>query len=343
MENSHIGELNWSKVQRKGFIRDHWVIFGTGLIIFKYFPFFNYYFGVKVFGTSMWCWTMWMLFNRMIAKTCRRNEFMAAQKTAQEVMDGEDAIVDAMKRFSNDAKCADDLASFRTETEAKIAEYKKAVVVNLQEDMSQRVLKQLQSVAQFEAGMGSALQDLVVREAAASFRQKFPQDSSLEAQAFSAALKSLSGASVSTTEDPVANHFTTAFAGLAEAGNASADAKGTLSQRVAHAQSVKESEFKQTFMVTADEVKEIQSLIKGAGQDVDVTKLSPDALKKLEDLHTAINAKVGFVLPELASKPIPASSDLAAQPYVDGVNAKLAEVSSKLAQARLKAFAQAFA
>lgn len=268
---------------------------------------------------------------------------MAAQKTAQEVMDGEDAIVDAMKRFSNDAKCADDLASFRTETEAKIAEYKKAVVVNLQEDMSQRVLKQLQSVAQFEAGMGSALQDLVVREAAASFRQKFPQDSSLEAQAFSSALKSLSGASVSTTEDPVANHFTTAFAGLAEAGNASADAKGTLSQRVAHAQSVKESEFKQTFMVTADEVKEIQSLIKDAGQDVDVTKLSPDALKKLEDLHTAINAKVGFVLPELASKPIPASSDLAAQPYVDGVNAKLAEVSSKLAQARLKAFAQAFA
>lgn len=342
MENSHIGELDWSKVQRKGFIRDHWVIFGTGLIIFKYFPFFNYYFGIKVFGTSMWCWTMWMLFNRMIAKTCRRNEFMAAQKTAQEVMDGEDAIVEAMKRFSNDAKCADDLASFRTETEAKIADYKKAVVVNMREDMSQRVLKQLQAVAQFEAGMGSAMQELVVREAAASFKETFPKDAGLEAKAFSAALKSLSGASVSPAEDPVASHFTTAFASLAEAGSASPDASGTLAQRVAHAQSMKETEFKQTFMVTADEVKEIKSIIKDAGQDVDVTKLSPDAMKKLEELHTAINAKVGFMLPELASKPIPASSDPAAQPYIDAVNGRLAEVSTKLAQTRLKAFAQSF-
>jgi hypothetical protein len=343
MENSHIGELNWSKVQRKGFLRDHWIIFGTGLIIFKYFPFFNYYFGIKVFGTSMWCWTMWMLFNRMIAKTCRRNEFMAAQKTAQEVMDGEDAIVDAMKRFSNDAKCADDLSSFRMETEAKIAEYKKAVVVNMREDMSQRVLKQLQAVAQFEAGMGSALQDLVVREAAASFREKFPQDAGLEAKAFSAAVKSMSGASVPSAEDPVASHFTSAFASLAEAGNASPDAKGTLAQRVAHAQVMKEVEFTQTFMVTADEVTEIKSIIKDAGPDVDVTKLSPDAFKKLEDLHAAINTKVGFVLPEFASKPIPSSSDPAAQTYVDAVNAKLADASSKLAQARLKAFAQAFA
>merc|ERR1711988_767445 len=166
--------------------------------------------------------------------------------------------------------------------------------------MSQRVLKQLQTVAQFEAGMGSALQELVVREAAASFREKFPQDGSLEAKAFSAAVKSLSGASVPSAEDPVASHFTSAFASLAEAGNASPDAKGTLAQRVAHAQLMKEIEFKQTFMVTTDEVKEIKSIIKDAGPDADVTKLSPDAFKKLEDLHTAINAKVGFVLPEMA-------------------------------------------
>ena len=33
------------KVKREGLIRDHWLIFGTGLFIFKTFPFFNYYFG----------------------------------------------------------------------------------------------------------------------------------------------------------------------------------------------------------------------------------------------------------------------------------------------------------
>merc|ERR1719399_2293975 len=41
MDDSHIGELDHDKVKRKGWIRDHWVIFGTGLLIFKYFPFFQ--------------------------------------------------------------------------------------------------------------------------------------------------------------------------------------------------------------------------------------------------------------------------------------------------------------
>jgi len=41
IEKSHIGELDWEKVKRKGFIRDHWLIFGVGIVIFKYFPFFQ--------------------------------------------------------------------------------------------------------------------------------------------------------------------------------------------------------------------------------------------------------------------------------------------------------------
>jgi len=105
MEASHIGELDFDKVKRKGFIRDHWMIFGTGVFLTKYFPFMNYYFGVKVFGTSMWFWTMWSVLNRFIAKTCRRNEYMAAQKTAQEVMDGEDAVIESMKTSRDVSKC----------------------------------------------------------------------------------------------------------------------------------------------------------------------------------------------------------------------------------------------
>merc|ERR1719414_2133156 len=154
-------------------IRDHWLIFGTGLIIFKYFPFFNYYFGVKVFGTSMWCYTMWQLLARVIAKACRRNEYMAAQKTAQDVMDGEDAIVESMKRFANDAKCVEYLGTFKSNTEAKVAMYRQAIAAKMKADLSERALKQLQAIAAFEAGMGAAMQELVVREAAASFRDAF--------------------------------------------------------------------------------------------------------------------------------------------------------------------------
>jgi hypothetical protein len=158
MESSHIGELDWAQVKRQGFIRDHWLTFGVGIVIFKYFPFFNYYFGVKVFGTSMWCYTMWTGLNRMISKICRRNEYTAAQKTAADVMDGEDKIVDAMRRFANDAKCVEYLSTFKEDTEAKVALYRKAVVSQMKDEMTERAMKQLQAIAAFEAGMGSAMQ-----------------------------------------------------------------------------------------------------------------------------------------------------------------------------------------
>merc|ERR1719199_246751 len=209
MDSSHIGELDYDKVKRKGFLRDHWLIFGTGIMIFKYFPFFNYYFGMKVFGVGLWCTTFWMLSNRGIAKTVRRNEYMAAQKTAQEVMDGEDNIVKAMQRFANDAKCVEYLSEFKGETETKIGEYKKALVLKMKEDLSLAAAKQLQGIAGFEASMGAELQDLIVREAASSFKDKFPNDAGMQTAAFTSAVARLSGKA--SDADPVAAHFQDAF------------------------------------------------------------------------------------------------------------------------------------
>merc|ERR1719378_1388718 len=148
----------------------------------------------------MWCWTMWALLNRLIAKACRRNEYMAAQKTAQDVMDGEDAIVTSMRRFANDAKCVEYLGSFKDDTESKIATYRSAIAAKMKEDLTERALKQLQAIAAFEAGMGAAMQELVVREAAASFKDKFPTDTGMQDKAFASAVKSLSGAQVGASD-----------------------------------------------------------------------------------------------------------------------------------------------
>merc|ERR1712060_582988 len=211
IESSHIGELDYEKIKRKGFIRDHWLIFGVGVGILKFFPFFNYYFAIKVFGTSMSMATFWIGLNRWIAKICRRNEYMAAQKTAQDVMEGEDQIVSSMRRFANDAKCVEYLGTFKEDTESKIATYRQAIAAQMKADMSERALKQLQAIAAFEASMGSAMQELVVREAAASFKDAFPGNESLQDQAFTFAVKSISGAQVDASEDPVASHFNAAF------------------------------------------------------------------------------------------------------------------------------------
>eukprot|EP00933_Yihiella_yeosuensis_P014491 TRINITY_DN12978_c0_g1_i1.p1 TRINITY_DN12978_c0_g1~~TRINITY_DN12978_c0_g1_i1.p1 ORF type:complete len:516 (-),score=141.85 TRINITY_DN12978_c0_g1_i1:100-1647(-) len=347
METSHIGELDFSKTKRQGMLRDHWIIFGTGLFIFKSFPFFNYYFGVKVFGTSMWCWTMWSVLNRFIAKTCRRNEYMAAQKTAQDVMEGEDAIVVSMRRFANDAKCVEYLKTFREDSEAQIGHYRAALVQKMKHDLSERASKQLQAIAAFEASMGSAMQELVVREAAASFKDKFPQQKAMQEQAFSAAIAGLAGKTVDASNDPVSAHFVDAFKSLqgVDLATAKGNPSGTLAERVAFAQQAKEAEFRQTFMVTAEEAEEVRSLASKAksGSDYDFSKLPAEAMQRLETLYTTVNAKVGYSLPSsLGTKPIADTSDSVANTYVQKVNAQLDTAARKLQEARLKAFVQAF-
>jgi len=346
MDDSHIGELDYDKVKRKGFIRDHWVIFGTGLLIFKYFPFFNYYFGMKVFGTGLWCTTFWMLLNRGIAKTVRRNEYMAAQKTAQGVMDGEDSIVTAMQRFANDAKCVEYLSDFKGETEGKIGDYKQALVLKMKEDLSFSAAKQLQAIAGFEASMGSALQELIVNEAASSFKDKFPTNEAMQKAAFQSALGSLAGDA--SGADPVGAHFEDAFASLAgvDLMTAKGDAAGTLAERVAFAQQSKDAQFKQTFMVTPQEVAEVKAVVKEAkvGADYDFSKLSEASAKKLDALYQSINAKVGYSLPtSVGSAAMDSGADTGANAYIESVNTQLASIEASLKNNRLKAFAQSFA
>merc|ERR1712060_776619 len=343
MEASHIGELDWEKVKRKGMLRDHWLIFGTGIMIFKFFPFFNYYFGVKVFGTSMWCWTVWSCMNRMVAKVTRRNEYMAAQKTAQDVMDGEDAIVTSMKRFANDAKCVEYLEDFKAETESKIASYRGAMVQKMKDVLTERAAKQLQAIASFEAGMGSAMQELVVREAASSFREKFPKEKAMQDSAFAAAVKSLAGEALTASEDPVAKHFNDAFGSLqgVDLMTVKGNATGTLAERVAFAQQAKEKEFQQTFMVTAAEAAEVKKI--AAEAKGNFSSLPAASAQKLDALYTSINGKVGYALPEFATAELKKASDSSTHSYVDQVNSQLSAAAAQLREARLKAFVAAFA
>ncbi|EER14423.1 hypothetical protein Pmar_PMAR021176 [Perkinsus marinus ATCC 50983] len=86
MEKSHIGELDYDKVginsiphliqfiqvKRKGFLRDHWLIFAGGWYIFKNFPFYNYLFYMKTYGFSLWFVSCWYLFSRMANRVWRR-------------------------------------------------------------------------------------------------------------------------------------------------------------------------------------------------------------------------------------------------------------------------------
>ena len=183
--------------------------------------------------------------------------------------------------------------------------------------------------------MGAALQELVVREAAASFKENFPNDAGMQSAAFDSAVAVLGGDSASA--DPISKHFTDAFAGL-ESGT------GPLAERVTAAQKQKETEFQQSFMVTQTEAQAVRTLAEqGGGADFDPSKLSADALKELEGLYTSINNKVGFAVPDLKLDAIADSSDASAGAYIGAVNSQLEAATASLKAARLRAFTQSFA
>merc|ERR1712194_177848 len=198
----------------------------------------------------------------------------------------------------------------------------------------------------FEGSMGSAMQELVVREAASSFRESFPADASLQDKAFNAAVKRLSGQELSTADDPVSAHFDKAFSSLqgVDLSKIKGNAKGNLAERVAFAQQAKDVEFQQTFMVTAAEAAEVQALASKAksGDGFDFSKLAPEAADRLDALYASINGKVGFAMPNLVTNPITLTSDSAANSYIEKVNAQLVTASTQLREARLKAFVGAF-
>merc|ERR1719476_673782 len=195
-----------------------------------------------------------------------------------------------MQRFANDAKCVEYLSDFKGETEAKVGAYKKALVLKMKEDLTLAANRQLQAVSSFESSMGSALQELVVREAAASFREKFPSDAGMQGKAFSAAVKSLSGEALQAGDDPVGLHFEDAFKSLqgADLMSLKGNSKGTLAERVAHAQQLKETEFQRTFMVTPEEAKEVRDLVGQAkrGDDFDFSSLSAASAERLDALYS---------------------------------------------------------
>jgi len=343
MEKSHIGELDADKVKRKGLVRDHWLVFGFGAYVFSAFPFYNYYFILKGFGTGLWFVTGWMLASRFFLRTAARNEFMAQQKTAQEVMDGESKIMDAMKRFSKDSGCVDNLASFKEDIQQKLTSYRKAIVEKHRLEIAQRAQKQLQNIAIFENQMSHQLQEMVVKETAAAFRSN-AQDAKTQEDFMNCALTALAGNPLEN--DPITQQFNEAMLQLQHIDlmTAPSSRDGSIVERVAYAMQGREKEFRSSFMVTAQEAQEVRSLAQKAqsGSGYDFTQLSETDSARLDKLFAQINTKVGFYVPQETLKPLEVRGD-ETDSYISTVNDEINSTNARARHERLSSFALAFA
>merc|ERR1719199_1001271 len=121
-------------------------------------------------------------------------------------MEGEDKIVENMRKFTNDGECLNYVKSFKGELQSNMAEYRKAIAMNMKSEMSERVQAQLTSVARFEAQMNAQLQETIVKETVASFKDAFPKDAAMQTAAIDSACKAIAGSDAAS--DPVKAHFT---------------------------------------------------------------------------------------------------------------------------------------
>jgi hypothetical protein len=348
MEKSHIGELDWEKVKPRGFLRDHWLVYAGGFYLFKNFPFFNYVFFCKFFGFGVWFWSCWLLFSRYTHRLYRRTDYMLQQKTAQEVMEGEDKIVENMKKFASDGDCLTQLQGFKGEAQASFSAYRSALLQTMQSEMTKRVQSQLTSIARFEQQMSNELQETIVRETANAFKDTFPGDAKMQADVIDSACKQLAKPGEAAA-DPLKAFFTNAFAEVAKADldNTKGNPKGNIVERVAAARQAREAAFQGAFMVSASEAAEVKALGAKAltGDSLDLTKLDAKSLEKLEGLFVSINNRVGYKFPsekELVAA-IKPTGDAASDEFVEYANNQVSLALAKFQAARLGAFVRAFA
>jgi hypothetical protein len=160
--------------------------------------------------------------------------------------------------------------------------------------------------------VNAKLQDSLVKEIAADFKNKFGSDKGMQGAAFESAVESLSGKP--SANDPLVNHFTSSLGGVDFSGKTKGKADGSVSERLAFLQETQEKEFVSSFYVTDAEAAEV----KAAGGDEG----------KLTKLMGQIYGKIGFHVPDM-------HATQEATPKAGGASDKFAEEANNTSKAAL--------
>lgn len=257
IEKSTIGQLKTDKIKRGGWIRDHWIIFGTSAFIFKTFSFFNYYFVLKGFGIGMWVWTCYCGMARYFGTVIAKNQFNNQQKTGKDLIDGEDRIMQAMQRYANDSRCIDAVKDFNNDISTSMPGYRQSLILKEKNAVIEKAQKQLQAILSFEDACAGKLQEALVKEIASDFRSQFGKDSGMQKKAMDSAIQGLSGSPVKS--DPVTDHFLASLKSVDLTGKAKPNKSGTISERISALQAQQEQDFVQQFYIAKDEVSKAKS------------------------------------------------------------------------------------
>jgi hypothetical protein len=169
----------------------------------------------------------------------------------------------------------------------------------------------------------------------------------MQEAAFEAALASIKGGAEKSA-DPVLKHFTDSIKAVetADWSKVRPSESGSIVERIAMVRKNAEQEFKKMFYVSKAEASEVREIAKKAqaGGKLDFSKLDAAQAKRLDDLFTSINNRVGFVVPSetsILSLGVEGSAH-GAQEFVESTKGQLEQVAAKIRHERLAAFVKGF-
>ncbi|PHJ20023.1 bt1 folate biopterin transporter family related [Cystoisospora suis] len=305
----------------------------------------NAWFYSKTFPFGAVFYMLASYFYREIREFFWKEEKSLAHTARENKNVGEELVYRQMKKYANDTKCLDYLMKFRDEVEEQMSQYRVALISQMRRKVIDRLVEKLNAIQQAEKVIQGSLQEVMVHEIVASFKDNYSARSQLEDEALRSAINGLAG--TDTVMDPVGAHFKASLQELAKVdlASVSANPSGTVVERVAAVFQQREKEFLDSFTVKASEAQEVQNLVRKckSASGFDFSSLQEEELKRLEQLYSSVNSRIGFepAHEETVKSVAPLSGK--SKEFVDFVNKQVEVTKAKLRTARLTAFAHAFA
>lgn len=106
---------------------------------------------------------------------------------------GEELVYKQMKKYANDTKCLDYLSRFRGEVEDQMWHYRVALISQMRRRVTDRLTEKLNAIQQAEKLIQGSLQEVMVHEIVASFKDSYSSGSQLEEEALKSAIHGLAG------------------------------------------------------------------------------------------------------------------------------------------------------
>ncbi|GFE52942.1 BT1 folate biopterin transporter family related [Babesia ovis] len=273
-------------------------------------------------------------FQKTLKEMAWKEENALIDKAKEEKDYCEDAIYNQLSCYMDTSKCEEYVDRFKDEVANRMKEYRMALLQHMKSESARLMNERLQSMLLQETAMSRSVQKTMVDELMAVFRETFTKNTKLQDAAISSAISEIAGEP--SKRDPVFTFFNDGLASFRS------NKPSEIVKRCKAAFEAREREFLDSFTVGEKEAAEVSALAKQCknGDNVDLTRLSEEQLKRAQQLFETFNQRFGYYVPDVAGAVAAMGRD--GEVFIDNINKEVARCAQEVRQSRLSNFLRAF-